>query len=241
MGTGMPSRIVFLFIWVLITAGVAFLVARNASSSDADGLGNLIAPPILTADRQTIALSELSIQPVLSGDGAVVPDADGKHWNLEAPVMPIAQAYQLLQDPVGVKALIIGGPAGFDCPWLGLGQGGAGSEMPSSGPSGGPGGGGVTMRCRIPDDVTVVAGLRGTMVLQLAEPSQAMALPLTAVVGSSEQGQVIVVAADGSTRVRDVELGVADTFNIAITGGLAPDETVLAAPIQTDFVRPAPA
>jgi hypothetical protein len=65
-----------------------------------------------------------------------------------------------------------------------------------------------------------------------------MSLPLTAVVGSAEQGQVIVVAADGTTSVRDVELGVADTFNVAITSGLEPDEQVLAAPVQTDFARP---
>jgi hypothetical protein len=162
---------VLLFAWLAVTPVIAFLVARNVSSSDADGLGNLTAPPISTADRQTISLSEQSIQPVLSGDGAVVQDADGTHWNLEAPVTPIAQAYQLLQDPVGVKALIIGGPAGFDCPWLGLGQGGGGSEVPISVPGGGPGGDDVTMRCRIPDDVTVVAGLRGTTVLQLAEPT----------------------------------------------------------------------
>lgn len=220
-GGGTIGRVAMIVAWLLATAGIAFLVSRNEGSSGADGLGALSAPPISTSQRQTVTLQPEVIQPVVSGDGRVV--ADGADWNIEAPVKPEDQAYRLLQDPVSVKALIVGGPAGFDCGWLGLGQAPDGS---------------MTMRCRIPDDVTVVAGLPATMVLALSEPVETMALPVTAVVGSAEQGEVVVVAADGTTSVRQVGLGVSDTFSIEITSGLDADELVLAAPVQTDFTRP---
>lgn len=215
------TRIVLAVLWVAITAGVAYFVARHAGSNDPAGGGRLVAPPISLADRQTATLATQTIQPVLSGDGRVVKD--GTDWALEAPVTPEAQAYQLLNPPIAVKALIQGGPAGFACAWLGLGQAADGS---------------VTMRCRIPAEVKVVAGLPGTMVLQLTRPQDKPALPVTAVLGSSGQGEVVVVHGDGTTEVRPVGIGQADTFWVEITSGLKPDEKVLEAPVQTDFSRP---
>lgn len=218
--SGWTTRIVLAVLWVAVTAGVAYFVARHERSGDLAGAGPLVAPSISLTDRQTASLTTQTIQPVLSGDGRVV--ADGANWALEAPVTPEAQAYQLLNPPIAVKALIQGGPAGFDCPWLGLGQGADGA---------------VTMRCRIPATVKVVAGLPGTMVLQLTRPQDKPALPVTAVLGSSGQGEVVVVHADGTTEVRQVGIGLADTFWVEITSGLKPDEKVLAAPVQTDFAR----
>ena len=81
----------------------------------------------------------------------------------------------------------------------------------------------------------MIAGLRGTMVLQMAKPVTAQALPVSAVVGSSGQGQVIVVHADGTAEVRIVQLGVSDIYNIEVTGGLQPTEKVLQNPVQEDF------
>lgn len=211
------ARVAFAVLWLAVTAGVAFFVAREAAPSESND-DALVAPPIELSDRATTTLERQFVQPVLSGDGSVVADGDG--FALEAPVTPQAQAYQLLQEPVSVKALIVGGPAGFDCPWLGLGQGPSGD---------------VTMRCRIPSDIPVVPGLAGTMVLTLVPPVETMVLPVTAVVGAAEQGQVVVVAPDGTTSVRTVEIGISDTFWVEITSGLEPGETVLAAPVQADF------
>src|SRR6476659_3245318 len=118
--SGWTTRIVLVALWVAVTAGVAYFVARHAGGGDPGGAGQLVAPPIALADRQTATLTMQTIQPVLSGDGRVVKD--GADWALEAPVTPEAQAYQLLNPPIAVKALIQGGPAGFDCAWLGLGQ-----------------------------------------------------------------------------------------------------------------------
>ncbi|MER3486018.1 MAG: efflux RND transporter periplasmic adaptor subunit, partial [Chloroflexota bacterium] len=45
---------------------------------------------------------------------------------------------------------------------------------------------------------------------------------------------MIVVHDDGTTEVRDVELGVSDVFNIQILSGLQPGEKVLQTPTQAD-------
>lgn len=93
------------------------------------------------------------------------------------------------------------------------------------------------MRCTIPADVRVAAGMTGMMVLQMGKPTTTQAFPVTAVIGSAGQGQVVVVKTDKSTEVRTVQLGVSDIYNIQITGGLDPSETVLQNPTQSDFAR----
>ncbi len=245
------NRLALALIWIVITAGIAFLVARNGAADDDGADVTAAAPPIAAEQRSAVTLTEHTISPVVSGDGGVVRDDAGDRWLLVAPAEPADLAYRLLDPPVGVKALIDGGPAGFDCGWAGLGNanggdvptsaGGAtpvarsdGAELASLVPlDGGDGSvdgvasignaspaGGVTMRCEIPDDVRVVSGLTGTMVLTMEEPTGAMALPVTAVVGSEGQGQVVIVNDDGATSVRPVELGISDIFWIEITGGL---------------------
>lgn len=213
------GRIVLVMIWLAVTAGAALLVARYAID---EGTADVTAPlpSVSVSERETVSLTEQTIAPIVSGDGTVL--RDGERWLLEAPATPADVAYRLLDPPVGVRALIDGGPAGFDCAWAGLGQG----------PDGG-----VTMRCAIPAEVRVAAGMTGTMVLQMGEPVTAMALPVQAVVGSEGQGQVVVVNDTGETELRTVELGASDAFWIAVTGGLEPGESVLAAPTQADFAR----
>jgi hypothetical protein len=203
-------------VWLLATVGIAFVIARHESASSRTN-ANSSALPIQLSQRATASLAQQMIAPVISGDGIVV--ADGPVFDLQALIRPADLAYRLLNPPSSVKALIVGGPVGFDCAWLGIQQ---------------ADGGGMSMRCRIPDNIKVVAGLSGTMVLSMSKPVEAMALPVTAVLGSSQQGQVVVVA-DGKTSVRQVGLGAADTFWIEITSGLEPGELVLASPVQSDL------
>lgn len=229
------NRLAFVSIWVAVTAGVAFLVARNATATDDQTDLTAPVPPIAEQDRATVTLTEHSITPVVSSDGVVTREEESGRWLLVAPAQPADLAYRLLDPPVGVRALIHGGPAGFECAWAGLAPAAGGEVMPSSTGLGPESAGGVSMRCEIPADVRVVAGMTGTMVLAMAEPTAALALPITAVLGTARQGQVIVVNPDGSHSVRDVQLGVADTFWIQITGGLEPGERVLEVPTQYDF------
>lgn len=257
------NRLALALIWVAITAGVAFLVARNGAADDNGADVTAAAPPIAAEQRSAVALTERTISPVVSGDGGVIRDGENDRWLLVAPAEPADVAYRLLDDPISVRALIDGGPAGFECAWAGLGlpgggdtdasarrgaaplalgyaslvplDGGDGSaDVAASGGNVSPAGG-VTMRCEIPDDVRVVAGLTGTMVLTMEEPTEAMALPVTAVVGSEGQGQVVVVGEDGATSVRPVELGRSDIFWIEVTGGLEEGDQVLEFPTQFDF------
>lgn len=70
----------------------------------------------------------------------------------------------------------------------------------------------------------------------MAAPADVMALPVTAVVGTSGKGQVVVIGADGKPVARPVTIGRSDTFWVEITGGLQPNEQVLTSPVQADFV-----
>lgn len=206
-------------LWLLVTAGVAFLVARSSGQSTTVTDPALHVPQIQADQRQTTALEDVTIQPTLSGDGTVDEGEKDGTFVLQTTITTADQAYRLLHDPVGVKALIVGGPAGFDCAWNGL------VNTPS----------GLMMQCRIPNDIEVVAGLQGTMVLQLDDATEVTGLPVSAVVGTNQTGQVIVVQHDGSTEVRQVDLGRNDTFNVEITGGLNEGEEVYLNPVQSDF------
>lgn len=218
-----------------LAAGIAFYVARTTSAADTTTDVTAPMPPVALADRQKAALSTETIVPVVSADAAVV--ADGDQWVLEAPAPSADLAYRLLDPPIGVKALIDGGPSGFTCAWAGLGQAGFGPAqgVVSSSSDLAPDALNVTMRCQIPDDVRVVAGLTGTMVLQMAKPEQVQALPVTAVLGSAGNGQVVVMHDDGRLELRPVELGTSDIYHVEIVSGLQPDEQVLAYPTQADF------
>ncbi|MBA3378591.1 MAG: hypothetical protein H0T93_06890 [Chloroflexia bacterium] len=217
---GVSTRILLTILWLVASAGIAYLVARNVTPTATSSGGDLNVPPVAIEERATVALETRTVQPVLSAEGRVAQD--GSRWLLEATILPESLAYQLLDSPVGVKALITGGPAGFDCAWEGL------LQSPETG--------GMAMRCQIPSDIKVVAGLPGTMVVQLMEATEVQALPVSAVIGTSETGQVIVIESDNQTSVRQVEIGLSDVFHIEITGGLEPGETVFENPVQSDFI-----
>lgn len=275
------NRALILIAWMVITAGISFYVARNVATGEESVDVTAPLPPVELHQRATVSLEEKTIVPVVSANGTVM-NYDGT-WMLEAPATSDDVAYRLLDPPVGVRAQINGGPSGFACEWIGLGQTGvpgstasespdereADAATPAASPEAStegftvrpmafvpmgnepgspaqpdtpdsgvqPSTAGVTMRCEIPEDVRVAAGMTGLMVLQMGQPHDAQALPVTAVVGAVDQGQVVVVYDDGTTELRTVQLGVSDIYNIEITGGLEPGEAVLQTPTQADFAQ----
>lgn len=229
------NRLGFLLVWVLVAAGVTYLVASAALGDDDSVDVTAPLPPVSIEQRATISLAEASIVPIVSAEGNVVQGDGG--WILEAPAASDELAYRLLDPPVAVKAAINGGPSGFTCDWAGLGQAEGGGVAVASARELAPESTGVTMRCEIPEEVRVVAGMRGTMVLQMGKPTEVPALPITAVVGTAGQGQVVIVHDDGATGLRTVELGISDIYNIQIISGLEPDEAVLQNPTQADIAR----
>lgn len=232
-----PSTIILLIaMWLLVTVAVALWAASSVARQDSVDVTAPL-PPIDVSQRATTSLADQTIASVVSANGSVIPGEEGS-WILSAPVASDDLAYRLLDPPLGVKAMINGGPSGFDCAWIGLAVAG-GADLGLSATGLDPQTTGVTMQCQIPDDIRVVAGLRGKMVLRMTEPSTVPSLPRSAVVGDANQGQVIVVQGDGTLEARVVQLGVADTYHVAITGGLTSDELVMLSPTQADFTQAA--
>lgn len=234
------KRLVLTVMWIALTVATSWYVARQVSHDAEESVGINPVDLVSTADREVVSLSETMVAPVISANAMIVPNEDGDGWILEAPVPGDDLAYQLLDEPIGVRALINGGPSGFDCEWIGLGYTGGGISASDAGTSKASAGvpsnaTNVTMQCAVPDDIRAAHGMNGMMVLQTAPPTETTTLPLTAVNGSAGQGQVIVVLEDGTTELRTVELGVSDTYNIEILSGLEQDEQVLLYPVQQDF------
>jgi len=228
-------------IWVLVAASVSYVVAQRVSSNISNVDVTAPLPPIELSQRPTVGLTETSITSVVSANGTVISSDNG--WVLEAPATSDELAYRLLDPPLAVKAAINGGPSGFTCAWIGLAQsGGVGGMVFAGSATELPEGTNplsVTLRCQIPADVRVVSGMRGIMVLQMAKPQTVRALPVSAVVGSAGQGQVVVVGSNGTTELRTVQLGISDINNIEVTSGLDLSEIVLLNPTQFDLSQAA--
>ncbi len=196
------NRIALLLVWVLVTAGVAFFVARNAATGDEAVDVTAPLPPVALDQRATVSLEEQTIVPIISAN-AIVMRYDGT-WMLEAPATSDDVAYRLLDPPVASAPRStavplashahgsVWGKAAFRAPRRrkmararntgryaarrGAGSSAAytvrpmafvpmgdvpGSRNKPDTPDTGvqPSTAGVTMRCEIPDDVRVAAGM----------------------------------------------------------------------------------
>lgn len=153
----------------------------------------------------------------LVDDGAMVaagvPVAEASYSGFgEVAVLPPQDAYRLLSGELKARGSIAGGHGPFDCPVL--------VSTPADGRA--------TVVCAIPLEVTAFAGLTGTVAISSRQARQVLALPVTAVSGTAQAGEVAVKGADGQVTVQKVTLGVTDGSYVEITGGLAEGTTVLA-------------
>jgi hypothetical protein len=136
--------------------------------------------------------------------------------------LPATDAYRLLSGDLSATGSIAGGPAGFDCPVL---------EVPSVKPDpqavskASP-----TVICAIPEDVRAYADLQGQIALSSGQVSQVLTLPVTAVSGGADRGEVSIVSDDGSVTIRQVGLGATNGAIVEITTGLEEGMRVLASP-----------
>lgn len=162
--------------------------------------------------------------------------------------IPAEQLYRLVNRPADAQVTINGGPAPFACTGLTItaqasGQTGGGTTGGSGG-TGGTGGtgdasqGGPVVRCAVPGDVTVFAGLSAKLVIAGGVAENVLVVPITAVEGSAGSGNVYLVGTDGSTEKRAVTLGLNDGTNVEVKDGLAAGDTILqflpGAPASTD-------
>lgn len=84
---------------------------------------------------------------------------------------------------------------------------------------------GVVVIGAIPTDLKVLEGLPGLLALKVAETTDAVALPVEAVAGISQRGQVYVEEG-GKRALRDVTLGLTDGSYIQILSGIDAGEKV---------------
>jgi hypothetical protein len=152
-------------------------------------------------------------------------------FSLTATLAP-EQQYRLLQQPTEAQVAINGGPAPFTCTGLTITTGATGSGDDGNG---GQGASGTVVRCAIPGDVQVFAGLTAKVTIAGGIAENVLTLPLTAVEGAAGTGVVYLIGADGEPVETPVTLGLNDGVDVEITSGLAEGDLVL------QFVPGAPA
>jgi len=163
----------------------------------------------------------LSTFTALEGQMFSVGDDVGKvsppTFNVSGTIAP-EQQYRLLNRPTEARVTITGGPAPFTCTALTITAAppGDGSTPPNP-----------TVRCAVPTDVTVFPGLSASLVIAGGVAENALIVPITAVEGSAQTGNVYVVLPDGTTEARPVTLGLNDGINVEVKEGLAEGDMIL--------------
>lgn len=135
--------------------------------------------------------------------------------------LPPEQQYRLLNQPTEAMVAITGGPAPFACTGLTI-------TTPLAG-SGGETGttGSTTVTCAVPSDVRVFAGLAAELTIAGGIAENVLVVPVTAVEGTAETGNVYFVLPDGTTELRPVVLGLSDGINVEIREGLVEGDLIL--------------
>lgn len=140
------------------------------------------------------------------------------------------QQYRLLNQPTEAQVAITGGPAPFTCTGLTIT-----TALQGSSGEGGGATSGTSISCAVPGDVRVFPGLAAQLTISGGVAENVLTVPITAVEGTSETGNVYFVLADGSTELRPVVLGLSDGINVEVKEGLAEGDLIL------QFVPGAPA
>lgn len=140
---------------------------------------------------------------------------------LKADVAP-ADRYRLteLNASTPGRASIDKGPGPFKCPLLGGPQGEDKQDM--------------TLLCASETKQRLFQGLTGIMAIDVESRKNVLVLPLKAVAGDAEHGQVNLITKNGDTRNIEVDLGITDGTNIEVKSGLKEGDIVsLEAPYLT--------
>ncbi|MGY4643278.1 secretion protein HlyD [Cellulomonas sp. URHB0016] len=173
----------------------------------------------------TLTMPTLKDQLVSVGDqvGTISPGTLSVSGTLTAD-----QQYRLIGAPSQATVTLNGGPAPFDCTGLRIGAAASPPQQsdqnadaaPQTPPSG-------TVSCAVPAGVTAFAGLGATLAVTNGTAADAIVVPVTAVQGTAQKGNVWVVSPDGTNAKREVGLGLTDGDNVQITEGLAAGDEIL--------------
>ncbi|SDU69895.1 hypothetical protein SAMN04488563_4019 [Jiangella alkaliphila] len=182
---------------------------------------------------------------VLVGETVVVGDTLGSIATGGFTVsgsLSAEQQYRLVSGPTSAEVQARGGPAPFACTELSTGRsasgddGGGGAEGGDGGaappedpmaPDQGGGGSSTAISCTVPPDVTVFDGLAATMVIEAGRAENVLVVPVTAVEGAFETGNVWVPGPDGEPVETPVTLGLTDGELVEVREGLAEGDLIL--------------
>lgn len=152
------------------------------------------------------------------------------------------EVYRFYEDPSEILLKIDKGPFPEPCEFVSLGApsdgdaaGGSaeGADLSSGGDAS------IELVCRVPPSLRVFPGVRGKLSIVTGRAKNALIVPVTAVRGSVERGEVIVVNADGSQEVRAVELGLSDGTSVEVVKGLSIGDSVMdPVPLAEEFDVP---
>lgn len=171
----------------------------------------------------TLDVTVLEDQQVSVGDtvGTVSPGTLSVQGTLTAE-----QQYRLVGAAGEAQVTLKGGPAPFTCTGLRIGAAAqpAGGEQPVDPGATATG----TVACAIPAGVTAFAGLGAEIEIVNGTATDAVVVPVSAVLGSAQTGKVWVVPTEGAEpEEREVALGLTDGVNVEVTSGLAAGDQVL--------------
>jgi hypothetical protein len=169
-----------------------------------------------------VHVSVLKDQVVSVGDavGTVAPGT----LSVQGTLTP-DQQYRLIGAPGEATVTLKGGPAPFTC--TGLRIGAAAQEEPADPQAEVAAAASGTVSCAVPAEVTAFPGLGADIEIVNGTAEGALVVPVTAVQGSVQHGNVWLVGADGATEQRAVVLGLTDGAQVQIAEGLAEGDTVL--------------
>jgi len=136
--------------------------------------------------------------------------------------IPPEQLYRLLKEPKEAQVTINGGPAPFTCTGLKIT-----SPLEGATDENGEAAGGPTVSCKVPKGVRVFAGLTADIVITGGIAENVLVVPMTAVEGVAETGNVYVVVDGAEPELRAVTLGLNDGINVEVVDGLVEGETIL--------------
>ncbi|WP_125776925.1 efflux RND transporter periplasmic adaptor subunit [Antribacter gilvus] len=171
----------------------------------------------------TLDVTVLKDQEVSVGDtiGTITPGSLSVSGTLTAE-----QQYRLVGAAGEAQVTLKGGPAPFTCTGLTIGSAapGAGAD-PGADPNATTTG---AVRCAIPGGVTAFPGLGAEIEIVNGNAEDAVVVPVSAVLGSSQTGKVWVVADEGAEpEEREIKLGLTDGSKIQVTEGLAAGDMIL--------------
>lgn len=171
--------------------------------------------PVRSIDVVAPEAGDISEVAVVQGQSATVGGELAKltpaRFHILSTVEPV-QLYRLLNAPTEASVTIQGGPAPFTCTDLKV-------QVAEDGTT--------SVRCAVPGDQVVFAGLQATLDIDVGTVEAALVVPTTAVKGGAGSGVVWIDRGDGSDpEERAVALGVSDGMIVEVTEGLEEGEQI---------------